>query len=752
MKNKIQRKIKNRFLTLLLAMTCATGMALAGTETIGNRQISLTIDDKGDVVSMKNLVENKELIDTSLPPERLWQVHEPNGRLADFGVNRVAVSKLSGTALQIVWSGDSGFAFTATVEVDKEKPLAYWSMKMKGVARRDLIDVEFPIVARLRNLGDEELAVATWLGSVDKNPRRGISDKNPVKRMRWSSPGSLSMQLMALCGKATGDMLYFSSQDTLANIKEYHLALTANHTCFSVMNLLPYATGKDEVAVPYKAVIGTMKGDWLTAAELYRDWGTKQHWCKESRLKRGLLPKWVTQTALWVWNRGYSDNVLTEALDAQQRLKLPVSVFWHWWHGCSYDEGFPDYLPPREGAQRFTDAVAKAKRKGVNAIVYMNSFQWGNTTESFKRERAADYAARGHNGRDFSAVANIFTGRGITPMCLGTQFWQNKYASIADTVVNNYGVSGVYMDQACSNLPCYVKSHGHVLGGGNSWVSGFGEMTRKIRAGAKGKHVVLGGEGSGEDWIPYLDLFLTLEASRERYLGVGSVETIPLYQAVYHDYAITFGSYSSLTYPPYDDKWPDKYRPANREKPLPEKYNSQFRMEQAKEFAWGMQPTIANYHKFLNDCRGEEVAFLMKLARVRQRALKYLLNGVFVRPPKFPIPEENIDISQISIYAGRSGNTVKEFSKPVPVVCVGAWRSADGCLAVAMANISKSAAVPVKFDINAADYGMRGKCKIFRIDDKSRRKIGVSGADGVAHIDTAIAPSDAWVLEFVPER
>ena len=74
------------------------------------------------------------------------------------------------------------------------------------------------------------------------------------------------MQLMALCGKATGDMLYFSSQDTLANIKEYHLALTANHTCFSVMNLLPYATGKDEVAVPYKAVIGTMKGDWLTAA------------------------------------------------------------------------------------------------------------------------------------------------------------------------------------------------------------------------------------------------------------------------------------------------------------------------------------------------------------------------------------------------------------------------------------------------------------------------------------------------------
>lgn len=737
---------------LALVVWVCTMTASAEIVTIGNGRIALSADGDGNVVSLRNLSNGTEMVDTAAPTERLWQVHEPEGRLADFGVGKPTVEKVDDLTLKIVWSGDSGFVFVAQVEIDKEKPLTYWSMSMKGVGKRDLIDVEYPIVARLRDMGNEELAVATWLGSVNKNPRGGISAKNPVKHMGWSSPGPLSMQLMALCGKKTGNMLYFSSQDTASNIKEYHLALTAGHTCFSVKNLLPYGTGRDAVAVPYKVVLGAMKGDWLTAAELYREWGTKQHWCKESRLKRGLLPEWVTKTALWVWNRGHSENVLGEALDAQKRLKLPVSVLWHWWHGCSYDEGFPEYLPPREGRQHFVDAVAKAKRKGVNEIVYMNSFQWGNTTESFVREHAADYAARGHNGRDFSAVANIFTGRGITPMCLGTQFWQNKYASLADTVVNRYGVSGVYMDQACSNLPCYVKSHGHELGGGNMWVKGFGEMATKIRTATQGKHAVLGGEGSGEDWIPYLDLFLTLEASRERYLGVGSVETIPLYQAVYHDYAVTFGSYSSLTYPPYDEKWPDKYRPENREKPLPEKYNAQFRMEQAKEFVWGMQPTIANYHSFLNDSRKSEIDFMMRLARVRQRSLKYLLNGVFVRPPEISSPEEKIDISQISIYSGRSGSTVKEFSKPVPVVYAGAWKSDDGCVAVAVANISKTATVSVKFSLNPADYGLNGKCKVYRTGEKSRKLLGRSNAAGLVDVDTAIAPCDACVLEFVSER
>jgi hypothetical protein len=66
---------------------------------------------------------------------------------------------------------------------------------------------------------------------------------------------------------------------------------------------------------------------------------------------------WLENTALWIWNRGKSDNVLMPAEDLKKRLGLPVSVFWHWWHGCSYDDGFPEYMPPREGKRSFISAI-----------------------------------------------------------------------------------------------------------------------------------------------------------------------------------------------------------------------------------------------------------------------------------------------------------------------------------------------------------------------------------------------------------
>ena len=66
--------------------------------------------------------------------------------------------------------------------------------------------------------------------------------------------------------------------------------------------------------------------------------------------------------------------------------------------------------------------------------------------------------------------------------------------------------------------------------------------------------IVLAGEGCGEAWLPYLDLMLTLQVSRERYSPPNDPwEVIPFFQAVYHPYAVTYGSYSSLTMPPYDE-------------------------------------------------------------------------------------------------------------------------------------------------------------------------------------------------------
>src|SRR5690606_10411835 len=211
----------------------------------------------------------------------------------------------------------------------------------------------------------------------------------------------------------------------------------------------------DEYSLAYNAVIGPLSGDWFTAAELYREWGERQSWAKDSRLKKGLTPEWLTNTALWVWNRGRSEEVLTPAVDLNERLGLPVNVLWHWWHGGSYDDTFPEYLPPRDGEQAFAENVKSAQEKGVHSIVYMNQLQWGPSTDSWKTENASLYTVKDREGKMNTHVYNIFTGKALTNMCIATEFWRNKYSSLADSVINFYGLNGIYMDQACISRMCY---------------------------------------------------------------------------------------------------------------------------------------------------------------------------------------------------------------------------------------------------------------------------------------------------------
>ena len=234
--------------------------------------------------------------------------------------------------------------------------------------------------------------------------------------------------------------------------------------------------------------------------------------------------------------------------------KLPVSVFWHWWHNGPYDTSFPDYLPPREGAAPFTTAVRKAHAEGLHAIVYMNQRLWCVNTPSWTREGAERWAVRERDGSVRLETYNVFNPLPCATMDIATPFWRNKYAGIADTVLKQYGIDGIYMDQAVLSLIDWSPDHGHPVGGGNYWMQGFRALARDLRARSAARPAGFAGEGGGESWMPDLDAFLTLQVSQERYADPASGwEVIPMFQAAYHPYALTYGTYGSLTLPPYDD-------------------------------------------------------------------------------------------------------------------------------------------------------------------------------------------------------
>jgi hypothetical protein len=172
----------------------------------------------------------------------------------------------------------------------------------------------------------------------------------------------------------------------------------------------------------------------------------------------------------------------------------------------------------------------------------MNSFQWGGATKSFREKGVERYVARKADGSTLAHTYNKFTENPLVPVCLSQDFWHETYSGLCDTVINSYGCSGVYMDQTCNNYVCYNPDHGHTVGGGNYWVKGHLKMIERIREKTSANNPILTGEGSGEDWIAHLDGFLTLEGSRERMRGTKASEIIPLFNAVYHGYAICFGN------------------------------------------------------------------------------------------------------------------------------------------------------------------------------------------------------------------
>ena len=694
--------------------------------------------------------------DSTIP---LWLMVMMDGTVLGPGTSGAFSVQVQGDVeqdLALTWS-DFGLAgapdlrVTAHVGVDAAEPVSRWRIEVDGLGEASARTVVFPRIGPVAVQDGETVAVPQWIGEATTKARTMLNPSDGTGRRReWEYPGTLSMQFIAMYG-GDGPGLLVSTDDTRLKAKRFAvLGDGAGGLGLEVIHLVP--VGRDALQrfeMDYDVLVRTFDGDWYTAAEHYRDWATKQWWVEQSRVRTGQTPDWVRDTGLWVWNRGRSPGVLGPAIALQERAGMPVSVFWHWWHGCPYDVGFPEYLPPREGADGFRDAVAKADAQGIHAIVYMNQRLWGMTTESWKEQGAERFAVKQPDGSIAPEVYNTFMKAPCASMCMGTPFWRDTYAGLAEQAVCDLGVAGIYMDQACSSLACYDPSHGHPLGGGTYWMEGFKALESDIRQRcAEVKAVGLAGEGCGEAWLPHLDMMLSLQVSLERYASPGMWEPVPLFNAVYHDCSTQYGNYSSLTRPPYDELWPAEFAPKEPLALLDRKFAAQFRMEQARSFVWGQQPTLANFRENQLEERAEEIDYLLRIARLRQAALKYLRDGVFLRPPRIDAPIKEIPISRLSIYAGQQ-DAVQEYTKVVPMVLASAWLAKDGSVGVVLANIADEP-TPVSVALTKEDYPLPDAGTVYRIAVDKRMRI-VRFAAGAVELEAVLDPRDVRVYEIIGE-
>ena len=725
---------------------------------VSSKFLQVGVDlSSGQLVELADTASGQNLVGAAPGGGGLWQLElsgaVPTG-LVPTNARACNVEQMGGSepALRMTWSefglvDAPNLRVAVTVRLAGRQASSRWTIDVEQSGGRTPSRIQFPRVLNLAHLENERLVVPFWAGLLAPHPRRLFAANGRGVRREYEYPGHCSMQSMAFYGDG-GPGLHLACDD----VAGYHKVFAVFSEREAGLNMEvvhlpdPGASRADRYALPYAAVLGTFHGDWFDAATVYRAWATNQVWAQESRRKRGAVPSWVSDTGLWVWNRGRSTNVIEPAVVLQRELGLPVSVFWHWWHGCAYDTGFPEYLPPREGDQVFTTALRQAHESDVHALVYMNQRLWGMTTTSWTNESAETYAVKGSDGHVRPEVYNRFTKLPCATMCMGTDFWRAKYAGVATQAFNGLGVDGIYMDQACSSMACLYARHGHPLGGGTYWMDGFKKLAAGIREQCATRGTIaLAGEGCAENWLPYLDVMLALDVSRERYVAPDGWEPIPYFQAVYHEYGVFYGSYSSLTMPPYDDLWPAQFAPKEPLKLLDRKFSRQFCLEHARSFAWGQQPTIANYLPSLSRERPEEIAYVVRLARLRRLAARYLQDGAMLPLPKVGTPSESIPMSRLSIYAGQQED-VKEFQKVVPLVLASAWRAPDGVVAIAVTSISDRSLTPT-VALELATYGLPEHGWVYELTDKGAVRVReFSGRELV--LTPEFAPRDAKVFEL----
>ncbi|HOQ32167.1 MAG TPA: DUF6259 domain-containing protein [Candidatus Hydrogenedens sp.] len=592
---------------------------------------------------------------------------------------------------------------------------------------------------------DAYLVIPYWMGEIYDSRVYRDRNKGFKGERRWEYPGTLSMQWIGIYNSSDLGLCLWT-KDTQQNFKSAYIHGDSEKGGMGWTHL--FQEDKDgEHHLSYPVCITAVQGNWYNMALLYRQWARKQIWAEESRKKQKQTAPWVEDTALWVWNRMESEKVLWPAMDLAKRLQLPVSVLWHWWHGCAYDIGFPEYLPPREGNVSFTTALENANKEGVHALIYVNQRLWGTNTRSWKEQEAERYAVINKDGHIHPEVYNIFQPFPCVPMCMGTEFWHKTLLDIMVPTWQDTVVAGFYLDQACASLPCFATSHGHIPGAKDFWMKGFQQLTSQLRTECKPRNsetVVLAGEGCGEAWLPYLDLFLSLQVSKGRYSGGDGWRPVPLFQAVYHPISIQFGNYASLTEPPYDTLWPKEFAPSEPLRTLDKKWNTQFRYEQACAFVWGQQPMIANYKKELWNERKEELEFVLKLATLRYKFRDYFLQGELLKP----LPEEmtdNWDEICLSVYAYRKEGG-KIFNRCGNLLLTMPWRTDSGKTALAVANADDKERL-LEFTISSKDWMLPDEGKIIK-HDVNNSVIAGSFSKGMIHFSQVIGKQDAALFEF----
>jgi hypothetical protein len=578
---------------------------------------------------------------------------------------------------------------TVTVSLGRGQALSEWRIAVSNRSQKlGLWAVDFPLLPNLSV--SKEGVLATPLGW-------GVVQTDPAHNADYAAnyPGLFAtMQVTSLADR--GGCLYVSSHDPDGYVKQINWHKHPDKGCIEYfLRQYPEDMGKPGKSYesPYPVVIGCLTGDWYDAAKRYRQWVVaKTPWTPKVPLERfGGSPQWIKENPLWLQTNGCGTTEPTDSLlnclDLRRAMPdVPVADQLYWWQKgwpgqTQFDEGYPDtFFDLGRGAVE-VQGLKRVREAGVRMLPYTNTNLVDARTKYWKdggwrwAALPPEQASR-HEAWIADLNRQAAEGKPVNvAMCPYTKERGDIVVEWARKAVGEFGFNGVYLDQiACIDATmCFDPSHGHPLGGGKHWVQGYRQLLARVQKAIREikPDAILTTESACEPF-GYFDAYLRCNENQ------GWVT--PIWSAVYGGLYSCYGGYL------YEE---DKFGGCL--------YAGKF----AQLFTYGAQLGWLGLGPQVKE-RSDWLDYLHELARARYAAAKWMGMGEWLRPP---------DVQGAEKITGRWKLFASEYDVTWPAVLSGAFKAADGSVALAFTNFSGKEQ-QVTWTTRRADLGLAaGHCE-----------------------------------------
>ncbi len=444
--------------------------------TLSNKEIEISIDQRGNLVSLKNLQTGHNYASGRTLWRLYFDTHKEKGIQITGMDNQPGIRK-EGAEIIIDYvslkTANSSVNMKLSLKITlKEKQVRFSSEISNNEPKTIVREIQYPLVGNCQLPEDHQLLTTHLGGQLFPDPKMKIMSvgNNPpymapsqhFRQMDLKYPAHTASNCFAFTGKKQG--LYFGShdstfQDTWHGLRVY----PDDNRVFNVLEAGLYKYPECMNGHTWKCnanVIVPYSGDWHQTSKIYRKWADT--WWSHQK-----PPVWIREMTGWqriIFRHQYGETFFRytdldkRILKAGEDAGTNAVLAFAWWDS-GMDNGYPDSYfvtdADQGGDQGWKEAISNFKNKGGKLLLYFNGKLIDTESDYYKKGNGKAVCYKTNMGTEYTEAYRFkahdtFTGnfnaRSFVVADTRNPEWRQKLLDMADRA-NFFGADAVFYDQ-----------------------------------------------------------------------------------------------------------------------------------------------------------------------------------------------------------------------------------------------------------------------------------------------------------------